>query len=104
MQNKDNIIKNLSTILFIIFFVFSINFYFGFNGLMPLDDLQYFHSGYRVYLGDFPFVDYYSITGPFLDIFQGMFNSIFGISWKTLILHTSFFNCIYSLSIFGISK
>ena len=57
----------ISLIGFVLFFSFIINFYYGHQGLMPLDDLQNFNSGYRILTGDFPFRDYYSITGPFLD-------------------------------------
>ena len=52
---------------------------------MPLDDLQNFNSGYRVLNGDFPFKDYYSISGPLLDIFQSFFYKLFGINWNSFI-------------------
>lgn len=84
----------------ILLFSFFINFYFGHQGLMPLDDLQNFNSGYRTLKGDFPFRDYYSITGPILDIWQGNIYKIFGVSWQSFLLHASLMNCLYSLSIF----
>ncbi|MBD1132602.1 hypothetical protein IDH16_00470 [Pelagibacterales bacterium SAG-MED45] len=84
----------------ILIFSFLISFYFGHQGLMPLDDLQNFNSGYRTLKGDFPFRDYYSITGPILDIWQGKIYKIFGISWQSFLLHASLMNCLYSLSIF----
>ena len=84
----------------ILLFSFFISFYFGHQGLMPLDDLQNFNSGYRTLNGDFPFRDYYSITGPILDIWQGKIYEIFGISWQSFLLHASLMNCLYSLSIF----
>lgn len=90
----------LSLILIISLFSFSINFYYGHQGLMPLDDLQNFNSGFRVLKGDFPFKDYYSITGPFLDIWQSYIYKIFGISWQSFVLHASLMNCLYSISIF----
>ena len=90
----------LSLILIITLFSFSINFYYGHQGLMPLDDLQNFNSGFRILKGDFPFKDYYSITGPFLDIWQSYIYKIFGISWQSFVLHASLMNCLYSISIF----
>ena len=89
-----------SLIILVILISFSVNFYFGHQGLMPLDDLQNFNSGYRTLKGDFPFRDYYSITGPILDIWQGKIYKIFGISWQSFLLHASLMNCLYSLSIF----
>lgn len=84
----------------ILLFSFLINFYFGHQGLMPLDDLQNFNSGFRVLNGDFPFRDYYSITGPFLDIWQANIFNLFGLSWQSFVIHASLMNCLYSLSIF----
>ena len=93
-------ILEILSILTVLTFSFFISFYFGHQGLMPLDDLQNFNSGYRTLTGDFPFRDYYSITGPILDIWQGNIYKLFGISWQSLLLHASIMNCIYSLSIF----
>ena len=93
-------ILEILSILTVLTFSFFISLYFGHQGLMPLDDLQNFNSGYRTLTGDFPFRDYYSITGPILDIWQGNIYKLFGISWQSLLLHASVMNCLYSLSIF----
>lgn len=81
-------------------FSFIINFYYGHQGLMPLDDLQNFNSGHRIITGDFPFRDYYSITGPILDIWQGNIYKILGVSWQSFIFHASVMNSFYALSVF----
>ena len=94
----------LSSIIFILIISFFVNFYFGHQGLMPLDDLQNFNSGHRILKGDFPFRDYYSITGPILDIWQSIIYRIFGSNWQSLIIHASLLNCIYSISIFFFLK
>lgn len=95
-------IKNPVFLLLIISFAvsFFVNFYFGHQGFMPLDDLQNFNSGYRVFSGDYPFIDYYSVSGPLLDIWQAKIYKIFGLSWKSLVIHASLMNGIYSISIF----
>ena len=90
----------LSSIIFIPLFSFFVNFYFGHQGLMPLDDLQNFNSGHRILKGDFPFRDYYSITGPILDIWQSIIYKIFGSNWQSLIIHASLLNCAFSISVF----
>ena len=84
----------------IILAAFFVNYHYGHQGLMPLDDLQNFNSGFRVLNGDFPFRDYYSITGPILDIWQSNLYDLFGVSWKSFILHASILNCVYAISIF----
>jgi hypothetical protein len=88
---------NIFTLVFI---SFSVNYYFGHQGLMPLDDLQNFNSGYRVLTGDFPFVDYYSITGPLLDVWQSTIYKILGVNWSSLVVHSSILNSLYSLIIY----
>ena len=94
----------ISLVSLVIIISFSLNFYFGHQGLMPLDDLQNFNSGFRVLNGDFPFRDYYSITGPILDIWQGNIYKIFGVSWQSFLLQASIMNCLYSLTIFSFLK
>ena len=89
-----------SLIIIVILISFGVNFYFGHQGLMPLDDLQNFNSGLRVLNGDFPFRDYYSITGPILDIWQGNIYKILGVNWQSFLVHASIMNCLYSLTIF----
>ena len=93
-------ISETLSVSIILLFSFFISFYYGHQGLMPLDDLQNFNSGYRTLSGDFPFRNYYSITGPILDIWQGKIYKIFGISWQSFLIHASLMNCLYSLSIF----
>ena len=94
----------LSLIVLLLFISFIVNYYYGHQGLMPLDDLQNFNSGYRVKLGDFPFIDYYSITGPILDIWQSNIYKVFGVNWQSFVIHASIMNCLYSLSIFFFLK
>ena len=75
-------------------------YYFGFQGIIPLDDFVNLNSGYRVYEGDLPFKDYYEVTGPVLSIIQARFFDIFGLSWKSYVLHSSTINCITSIIIY----
>ena len=67
---------------------------------VSVGDLQNFNSGHRILKGDFPFRDYYSITGPILDIWQSIIYKIFGSNWQSLIIHASLLNCALSISVF----
>ena len=87
-------------ILFLLLFSFFICYYFGFQGIIPLDDFVNLNSGYRVYEGDLPFKDYYEVTGPALSIIQSLFFDIFGLSWKSYVLHSSIINCFTSIIIY----
>ena len=90
----------LSLVISILLISFLVNFYFGHQGLMPLDDLQNFNSGFRILKGDFPFKDYYSITGPLLDIWQSNIYKILGTNWQSLVIHASLLNSIFAISVF----
>ncbi|AFS48009.1 hypothetical protein HIMB5_00012690 [alpha proteobacterium HIMB5] len=97
-------ISQISSVIFLIIASFFFSFYFGHLGLMPLDDLQNFNSGFRVLKGDFPFKDYYSITGPLLDIWQSNFYKIFDVSWQSFVIHASLMNAIYAISLYHFCK
>ena len=96
---KKNYTNYLRT-LFLLLFSFFICYYFGFQGIIPLDDFVNLNSGYRVYEGDLPFKDYYEVTGPALSIIQALFFDIFGLSWKSYVLHSSIINCVTSIIIY----
>lgn len=97
-------VYEISFLSILFFFSFTISFYFGHIGLMPLDDLQNFNSGHRVLKGDFPFRDYYSITGPLLDIWQSNFYKVFGVNWQSFLIHASIMNTIYSITLYYFCK
>ncbi len=76
------------------------NQYYGNIGVMPIDTFFPFNSGYDVLNGYFPFKDYWTITGPFLDIIQALFFKIFGVSWFSYVFHASVFNFIFTIFLF----
>ena len=99
IKYKNNIIDFLR-ISFLVLFSFLVCYHYGFNGIVPLDDFVNFNSGYRILKGDLPFRDYYEVTGPVLSIFQSVLFYLFGVSWKTFVLHSSLINCFSSLVIY----
>jgi len=92
--------KEIFYFIILLFFSISINQYYGFIGLNPLDGLFIFNSGYDVLNGRFPFKDYWTLTGPFIDFIQAIFFKIFGVSWFSYVLLASTFNFIISISTF----
>ena len=93
---------NNKTFYFIclLLFSFSINQYYGYLGVYPIDTFLFFDSGYRVLNGHFPFKDFWAVTGPLLDLIQAFFFKIFGVSWFSYVLHASFFNFLISILTF----
>ena len=100
--NKLSFINNKKVIFIFFLFFFSIFFnqYYGHIGIFPVDSFTIFNSGYDVLNGRYPFKDYWTTTGFFLDIIQSFFFKIFGVSWSSYVLHASFFNAIIAISTF----
>jgi len=94
--------KSKELIYLIILFLFSISFnqYYGYLGINPIDSFFSFNSGYDTLNGHYPFRDYWTITGPFIDVIQAIFFKIFGVSWFSYVLHASIFNFIITISTF----
>ena len=92
MSLNKKILLNTISFLFLLIFSFFINQYYGFKGITPLDDFLNYNCGYRIFLGDVPFKDYYSVTGVLLCWIQSIFYQLFGINWTSLVIHASIFN------------
>ena len=79
--------------------------FYGLRGVYPIDSFIIFNSGYNVYNGFHPFKDYWSISGPILDYIQALFFLIFGLNWKSYIIHSFFVNIItVSISFYFFQK
>ena len=85
---------------FLILISFSINQYYAFIGVLPIDTFSTFNSGYDLLNGSIPFKDYWIIKGPVLDIVQAIFFKFFGVSWFSYAAHSSTFNSIFALGTF----
>lgn len=99
MQQK-RLILNYNFILPVLvvgIFSFFINYYYGFIGVMPMDNFVLYNGGYRVLKGYVPFNDYWLVTGPLLDYLNAFFFFINGTNWKSFIIHSSLFNSIISI-------
>ena len=105
LQKKLTLVYNNKVlILFLGLLSFTINHHYGFIGVMPMDNTVLFNGGYRVIKGYKPFTDYWLVTGPILDYFNGFFFEIFGISWNSFILHSSLFNSIFAILTYFVLK
>ena len=92
--------KLLIYIFFLVLISFSINHYYAFLGVLPVDTFSTFNAGYDVLNGSIPFKDYWVLKGIVLDFIQAAFFKIFGVSWFSYSLHSSTFNSIFALSTF----
>ena len=92
--------KTIFYVVLLSIFSILINQHYGYQGINPIDSFFSFNSGYDVLIGKFPFKDYWTITGPFIDLIQAFFFKLFGVSWFSYVLHASFFNFIITISTF----
>lgn len=100
MQQKKliQIYKNIFPIFFLGLFSFFINFHYGFIGIMPSDNTVLYNGGYRILNGYVPFTDYWLVTGPLLDYLNAFFFYLLDVSWKSYIIHSSFFNLLLAIA------
>ena len=91
---KNNILFNKKNlfIVFLFFFSLLINQYYGNKGIFPVDSFSHFDTGFRILLGEYPFKDYWVVSGPFVDYLQAIFFYLFGVNWQSYVLHASLVN------------
>ena len=72
---KNYILFRKENLLIVFLFLFSIfiNQYYGNRGIFPLDSFSHFDTGYKILLGEYPFKDYWVVSGPFIDYLQAVF-------------------------------
>ena len=84
-------------LIILILFSLSINQYYGYRGVFPIDSFTTFDAGYHTMLGYHPFKDYWIITGPLLNYIQSIFFILLGVNWFSYALHASVLNMILAL-------
>ena len=97
-------IKEKILILLLILFSLLINQYYGNKGVFPIDSFSHFDTGFRILLGEYPFKDYWVISGPFVDYLQSIFFYLFGVNWQTYVLHASVINVLVALATFFVLR
>ena len=102
LRMNTNLFKNSKSfyVIFLFFFSVSVNQFYGFLGLNPIDSFASFNAGYDILNGHFPFKDYWTITGPAIAFIQALFFKIFGVSWFSYVFHASILNFILTISTF----
>ena len=91
---------HLGYLILIIFISISVNQYFGNIGIFPIDSFFPFNASYEMLNGVYPFRDYWTITGPFIDITQAILFKIFGVNWTAYVFHASIINSILGLVVY----
>ena len=90
--------KSYLALIALIILSFSINQFFGYRGIFPIDSFAFFDTSYKITTGEVPIKDYWISSGLTLDFLQAIIFSIFGTSWHTYIFHASLFNVLITIS------
>ena len=75
-----SISKEKIFITILILFSLLINQYYGNRGIFPVDSFAHFDTGFRILSGEYPFKNYWIISGPFVDYIQAIFFYLFGVN------------------------
>ena len=97
--NKENLF-----IAFLFLFSILINQYYGNRGIFPVDSFAHFDTGFRILLGEYPFKDYWIVSGPFVDYLQAVFFYFFGVNWQSYVLHASVVNAILTMTTYVVLR
>ena len=101
--NKNNFFENIyivASYLFLGVFSFSINYWTGSRGVFPVDTFVHFDPGVRILQGELPLRDFWIFTGLLVDYMGALFLSIFGNSWNSHLIHSSFMNILAVLFLY----
>ena len=99
------VISKKNILIFILFLLsLLVNQYYGNKGVFPVDSFSHFDTGFRILLGEYPFKDYWIVSGPIIDYLQAIIFYFFGVSWQTYVLHGSLINVLASIATFAVLK
>ena len=94
----NNLITTDKFLLFIIFFIsFFINKNYANNGVFSIDTFYHFDHSFRVLNGEYPIKDFWVVSGIFVDYLGSLFFYIFGSSWSSYVIHSSFINGLVTI-------
>ena len=95
---------NFFSLLILAIYSFTINWFSGNIGVMPIDTFAFFDTSFSILKNKLPIRDFWIFTGLTVDYIQSLFFFLFGLSWKSYIFHASTFNIIGTLSFYYFLK
>jgi len=101
---NDFIINDKFLSIFLFILALLINQHYASRGIFPMDGFAHFDPGYRILNGEYPFKDYWVVHGIFVDYLQALFFFLFGVSWKSYVLHASILNGLLTVATYFIFR
>ena len=103
MSLKDKYNNNLKLFVLAIFSLI-FNQYYANQGLFPAESLAHYDIAFRILEGDIPLLDYWTVSGVFIDYIQALILFFFGDSIQIYILHASIFNSLITILVYFFFK
>ena len=95
---------NFFSLVVLAIYSFTINWFSGNIGVMPIDTFAFFDTSFSILKNKLPIRDFWIFTGLTVDYIQSLFFFLFGLSWKSYVFHASIFNIIGTLSFYYFLK
>jgi len=87
-------------VTFLFIFSLGVNQYYGNKGIFPVDSFAHFDNGFRILLGEYPFRNFWTVSGPIVDYIQSFIFYFLGVNWQAYVFHASLFNAVLSIATF----
>lgn len=100
LKDKYNNLKVSILAIFSLIF----NQYYANQGLFPAESLGHYDISFRILKGDIPLLDYWTVSGVFIDYIQALILFFFGDSIQIYILHASIVNSLITILVYFFFK
>ena len=99
-KKKEKLLKELPILLIILIYAYSINWYSGNIGVIPIDSFGFLDTGYSILKGHLPIRDFWIFTVLLVDYMEALFIYLLGNNWNSHLAHSSFMNIVATTSLY----
>ena len=97
---KEKLFKEATVLIAILIYAYSITWYSGNIGIIPIDSFGFLDTGYSIIQGHLPIRDFWIFTGLLVDYMEAIFLYLFGNNWNSHLAHSSFMNILATFSLY----
>ena len=101
---KEKLTVEALVLILLSIYSYSINWYSGNIGVIPIDSFGFLDTGYSIINGHLPIRDFWIFTGLLVDYMEAAFLYIFGNNWNSHLAHGSFMNIFATISLYYFLK
>ena len=101
---KEKLTVEALVLILLSIYSYSINWYSGNIGVIPIDSFGFLDTGYSIINGHLPIRDFWIFTGLLVDYMEAAFLYLFGNNWNSHLAHGSFMNIFATISLYYFLK